>query len=318
MHSSAIDNELDVKNCLQRLWHGKRWLGLGLFLGLVLAWAYTLVAPQKWVTVAQVTRPDLTKIADYYQELSKLSQLSTYSEPAADGDTLNIDTVIDAVYQQFLQQLASVDNRRRFWLQQASKDGGKTLTPLLLDREITSMQFTAGDKLHGTVDTITLTADSAAKGSQLLTRYLTFTGQQVASQVQQDLLATWQAQVAKVEQQIAFEKAANQAAYDQQVHQLRSEAAQSADSQTKAAIAILEQTGPVASEGLLHDQARLAVLLAGPKPIKSFTSWSYLQSPEPPISRQSPRLSLLLVMWGLVGIIIGAGIALTRHTKKKE
>lgn len=317
MHSS-IDNELDVESCVQRLWRGKKWIGLGLILGILLAWAYTMFATQKWVAVAQFTRPDLSKVTRYYQELSKLNQLSTYSDPASTTDNADVDTVLDAVYQTFLQQLASVDNRRRFWLEQEKADKGTSLTPTLLDRRVASIQFAAGDKLHGTVDTLSLTAESAATSSQLLKRYLTFTDQQVMAQVQQQLSAAWQSEMTKIAQQIAFEKSVAQAAYDQQVKQLKNEAAQSDDNQTKTAINVIEQTGPVASDNLLHDQARLAALQSGPASLKPFTSWTMLQSPEPPISRQSPRLPLLMVMWGLVGILIGAGVALTQCVKKKE
>jgi len=318
MHSSIIDNELDVQRCIHRLWRGKRWIFLGLVVGLVMAWAYTLVAPQKWVSVAQFARPELTKIARYYQQLSTLNQLSSYSEPTVNSEALNPDTVIDSVYQQFLQQLASVDNRRRFWLQQEDENQKMALSPVQLDKEIASIQFTAGDKLRGTVDTITLTAESAAKSSQLLKRYLVFTDRQVLTAMQQNLSAAWQTEIVKAEHQIAFEKSVNQATFAQQVAQLKTEAAQTNDAQTRAALSILQQTGPIASDGLLHDQARLSTLNIGPSAITPFASWSYLQSPEPPVSRQSPRLSLLMVMWGLVGMLIGAGIALTRHDKKKE
>jgi len=317
MHSS-IDNELDVASCVQRLWHGKKWIGLGLILGILLAWTYTLFATQKWVSVAQFSRPDLSKVTRYYQELSKLNQLSTYSEPGSTTDSTDVDAVLDAVYQTFLQQLASVDNRRRFWLEQEKADKANALTPTLLDRRVASIQFAAGDKLHGTVDTLSLTAETAASSSQLLKRYLMFTDQQVMTLVQQQLSAAWQSEITKLEQQIAFEQSVAQTAYDQQVKQLKNEVAQSEDTQTKAAINVIERTGPVASDSLLHDQARLTVLQSGPTSLKPFTSWTMLQSPEPPISRQSPRLPLLMVMWGLVGSIIGAGIALTQCVKKKE
>lgn len=90
MHSS-IDNELDVESCVQRLWRGKKWIGLGLILGILLAWTYTLFATQKWVAVAQFSRPDLSKITRYYQELSKLNQLSTYSDPATTTDVAEVE-----------------------------------------------------------------------------------------------------------------------------------------------------------------------------------------------------------------------------------
>ncbi|PQM83649.1 polysaccharide chain length modulation protein, partial [Klebsiella quasipneumoniae] len=38
-----------------------------------------------------------------------------------------------------------------------------------------------------------------------------------------------------------------------------------------------------------------------------------LRTPEEPVTRTSPRRVFLMVMWGIVGALVGAGIALARR-----
>ncbi|CDL08526.1 regulator of length of O-antigen component of lipopolysaccharide chains [Klebsiella pneumoniae IS43] len=38
-----------------------------------------------------------------------------------------------------------------------------------------------------------------------------------------------------------------------------------------------------------------------------------MRTPEEPVKRDSPRRVFLMVMWGIVGALIGAGVALSRR-----
>ena len=47
-----------------------------------------------------------------------------------------------------------------------------------------------------------------------------------------------------------------------------------------------------------------------------FQTYRYLRTPEEPVKRDSPRRAFLMIMWGIVGLLIGAGVALTRRCSK--
>lgn len=324
MRTTAIENELDLQLCMSRLWRGKRWILGCTLVAVVLAWSYAQLAPQKWVAIAQLQRPDITSIKGYYWNSKKLTQLSLGStgESPMVGETTNsvdAEAIIEPVYQRFLQQLTAIDNRRAFWQQvHHSQADNNALTPVLLEREVTSIQFTPGDKLRGSVDTITLQANNAEASSHLLQQYIEYTNQQVVTQITENMTLEWQTEMLALQQQIAFQQQVAQAAYEQQVQKLQRDVTQSGTSAAKIALSLLEQQGPEVTEHLLQDQARLVALQSGPSNLAPFKSWSYLQSPQPPVTRTSPRLLLLCVMWGIVGIIVGAGIALARRQQIKE
>ncbi len=309
MSASAIENELDLSLCLQRLWRGKGWIIGGALLGILLAWVYTLVAPQKWIAVAQLQHPEVSSINGYLQNSKQLAQVITSDESITSANTggpSDLSALIEPLYQKFIQRLASVDNRRAFWQQIASAQKDTGLTAAKLEKKVADIQFIPGDPLHGTVDTLRLQASNAPMSSRLLASYVEYTNQSLLKQVTQNINIEWQAAINQLHQQIVFQQRVAQAAYQQQLRKLKQSGAQ-------RDLTLLQQQGPEITPQQLENQAQLEVLQAGPVAMTPFRSWSYLQTPYPPVKRTSPRLLLLCVMWGLVGLIIGAGTALARR-----
>ena len=60
-------------------------------------------------------------------------------------------------------------------------------------------------------------------------------------------------------------------------------------------------------------EGMLTTLNVGPTLAKSFQTYRYLRTPEEPVKRTSPRRVFLMVMWGIVGALVGAGVALARR-----
>ena len=75
----------------------------------------------------------------------------------------------------------------------------------------------------------------------------------------------------------------------------------------------LQAVGP--EYDLDYDQSRamLNTLNVGPTLDPRFQTYRYLRTPEEPVKRDSPRRVFLMVMWGIVGALIGAGVALSRR-----
>lgn len=60
----------------------------------------------------------------------------------------------------------------------------------------------------------------------------------------------------------------------------------------------------------------MTTLNVGPTLVKSFQAWRYLRTPEEPVKRDSPRRALLMMMWGAVGVLVGAGTVLIRRPRR--
>ncbi|STJ14354.1 enterobacterial common antigen (ECA) polysaccharide chain length modulation protein [Escherichia coli] len=65
-----------------------------------------------------------------------------------------------------------------------------------------------------------------------------------------------------------------------------------------------------------QNRAMLNTLNVGPTLDPRFQTYRYLRTPEEPVKRDSPRRAFLMIMWGIVGGLIGAGVALTRRCSK--
>jgi len=81
----------------------------------------------------------------------------------------------------------------------------------------------------------------------------------------------------------------------------------------QARLKLLQAAGPSFDIDYDQNKAMLATLNVGPVLNAKFQTYRYLRTPEEPVKRDSPRRVLLAVMWGIVGGLIGAGVALARR-----
>ncbi len=78
----------------------------------------------------------------------------------------------------------------------------------------------------------------------------------------------------------------------------------------------LQAVGPAFDLDYDQNRAMLNTLNVGPSLDPRFQTYRYLRTPEEPVKRDSPRRAFLMIMWGIVGGLIGAGVALTRRCSK--
>ena len=86
----------------------------------------------------------------------------------------------------------------------------------------------------------------------------------------------------------------------------------------KARLELLQVAGPGFDLDYDQNRAMLSTLNVGPTLTAKFQTYRYLRTPEEPVKRDSPRRVLLMIMWGIVGGLIGAGVALTRRKNKRN
>lgn len=275
--TSSVENELDIALLFRRLWRGKILITGMALAGVLLAAGYAHWARQVWSSTAIVDRPQLSQLAVYYDQRQLLTLLEGNNSSA-----LNASAICDEVYQEFLLQLSSWDSRRDFWRRSDYFRDNVKAHPdrqaRILNRLISDIRFQPADAARGTHDTVVLLADNAAVSSRLLNDYVRFASQRAVNVLNSNLREEWQSQWR-----------ANQ------IRSVKSPAA--ADTMTPPASSV----SPVTSLG------------AEPRLSEEIRTWRYLRSPEPPVSRESPRLMLLMVLWGVTGAIAGAIIAISRR-----
>ncbi|MEQ4531940.1 MAG: ECA polysaccharide chain length modulation protein [Mixta sp.] len=342
MTSDFVDNELDIRGLFCTLWRGKRWIiGLAL-LGMLLAWVWSLLVKQEWSTTAVTDRPTVNMIGSYYSQQQFLRNLDVRNGGAALA--VPQPSVMDDAYQEFIMQLSSWDTRREFWLQtdyyKHRKSGNVRKDAALLDEMVSNIQFTPADNAKNQSDSVRLVAETAADANNLLRQYVAFASERAARHLNQELTAAWAARTVQMKAQVKRQETVANAVYQRQRHSVEQAlkiAQQQGIDQVKtstpseqlpdselfllgrpmlqARLENLEANGPTYDLDYDQNRAMLDTLNVGPTLDQKFQTYRYLRTPEEPVKRDSPRRTFVMIMWGAIGALVGAGVALIRRPR---
>ncbi|MCX8959019.1 ECA polysaccharide chain length modulation protein [Erwinia psidii] len=339
-HPDVADNELDIRGLCCALWRGKRWIVGGALLFALLAGVWSLLVMPQWSTTAITDRPTVNMLSDFYSQQQFLNNLDARGSNSA----FMPQSVSDDAYREFVMQLSSYDTRREFWLQtdyykkrQANSAPGNAA---LLDELIANVQFQPADAAKNLNDTVKLVAETAAEANVLLRQYVTFANQRAVTHLNEQLSGAWAARTVQLKAQVKRQEAVAKAIYDRQVNSVQqalkiaqqqgfeqaktdTPSGQLPDSELfllgramlQARLESLRASGPGYDLDYDQNKAMLNTLNAGPTLMTTFQTWRYLRTPEEPVKRDSPRRLFLMIMWGAVGAITGAGIALVRRRR---
>lgn len=86
----------------------------------------------------------------------------------------------------------------------------------------------------------------------------------------------------------------------------------------RARLENIQAVGPDFDLDYDQNRAMLNTLNVGPTLDPRFQTYRYLRTPEEPVKRDSPRRAFLMIMWGIVGALTGAGVALLRRAQTKN
>ncbi|MEI2267665.1 ECA polysaccharide chain length modulation protein [Erwinia sp. CGal63] len=339
-HPDVAENELDIRGLCCALWRGKLWIiGCALLFAL-LAWLCSLLMTPKWSTTAVTDRPTVNMLGNYYSQQLFLNNLDSRnsSVPVA------APAIADEAYQEFVMQLASYDTRREFWLQtdyyRQRSSGQARDDAALLDELIANIQYQPGDAAKSLNDSVKLIAETAPEANTLLRQYVAFAGRRASQHLNAELAGGWVARAQQLKAQVQRQEAVAKAIYDRQLNSVRQAlkiAQQQGFEQAKtstpseqlpdselfllgramlqARLENLQASGPTYDLDYDQNRAMLNTLNAGPKPDSAFQTWRYLRTPEEPVKRDSPRRLFMMIMWGAVGALAGAGTALIRRRR---
>ncbi len=343
MHASSqdpqLDNELDIHGLVLRLWRGKRWIIAMAAIFAAIALIYSFLVRQEWTATAITDRPTVNMLGSYFSQQQFLRNLDVKNSALPTSDMPSIG---DEAYQEFIRQLSSYDTRRDFYLQSAyynaRKEGNVHADALLLDEMINNIQFTPRDDAKKLPDQVTLVAETAPDANTLLRAYVAYANQRAAGVLNEDVTGAWTARAISLKAQVKRQEAVAKAVYARDVNALQqaldiakrqsishSQTDTPAESLPQSALFLLGQpvlqarlsalqaAGPDFDLEYDQNRAMLATLNVGPTLQNKFQTYRYLRTPEEPVKRDKPRRVFLLILWGAMGVLAGAGIALNRR-----
>ncbi|WP_413739796.1 ECA polysaccharide chain length modulation protein [Sodalis sp. RH14] len=336
---AAMDNELDIRGLFCALWRGKRWIIGTALVFAVLALVYSYLVKQEWTAAAVTDKPTVNMLGSYFSQQQFLRNLDVKNTALPTSDMPGIG---DEAYQEFIRQLSSYDTRRDFWLAadyySSRKQGDAHADAVLLDEMIGNIQFSPRDDAKKLPDQVTLTAETAADANLLLRRYVAFASQRAAGHLNEDIIGAWTARTISLKAQVKRQEAVANAIYDRDLSALRhaldiakrqgishsqitvpeEQLPQSGlfllgEQVLQARLEALQAAGPGFDVEYDQNRAMLATLNVGPTLQNTFQTYRYLRTPEEPVKRDKPRRIFLLILWGAMGGLVGAGVALGRR-----
>jgi lipopolysaccharide biosynthesis protein WzzE len=336
---ASIDNELDIRGLCCTLWRGKFWIvGLGLLFALI-ALGSSYLMKQEWSSTAITDRPTVNNLASYFSQAQFLRNLDVRNTSVPLGEQPSIS---EDAYNEFIMQLGAYDTRRDFWLSspyyQKRKEGDVHSDAVLLDDLINDVQFTARDGLKIPNDSVKLTAENSAEANKLLREYVNFASKRAAQHLYDELQGAWAARTQSMKAQVKRQEAVAQSIFLRETNNTQ-QALKIAQQQNinksltdtpaeqlpssdmfllgapmlQARLELLQASGPNFDLDYDQNRAMLSTLNVGPTLTAHFQTYRYLRTPEEPVKRDSPRRAFLMIMWGVVGGLIGAGVALVRR-----
>lgn len=339
--NAGLENELDLSGLFWVLWRGKRWIiAMALAFALV-ALASSYLVKQEWSTSAITDKPTVNMLGSYFSQQQFLRNLDVKNTALP---TTDMPSIADDAYAEFLRQLASYDTRREFWQHNAyftsRSEGDPHADAVLLDEMINNIQFSPRDDVKKLPDSVKLVAETAADANKLLRNYVAFASQRAAAHLNDEIRGAWAARTVSLKAQVKRQEAVARAVYDrdlaalnQAVNIARQQGISRSQAQTplgqlppselfllgheilQARLEALQASGPGYDIDYDQNRAMLNTLNVGPTLQDKFQTYRYLRTPEEPVKRDKPRRVFLLILWGAVGTLVGAGIALVRRRR---
>lgn len=344
MTSAIVENEIDIYALCCTLWCGKRWIISLAVLFALLAWLSSILMKQTWSSTAVTDLPTVNMLGDFFVQQQFINNLDIRNNML----NLNSSTppVMYEVYHEFIIQLESWDTRRDFWQQtdyfKSRKSGSAHNDAALLDDMITHIQFIPADQAHRTFDKVKLIAENASDSSNLLRQYITYASDRAVRHLHTELKGAWQARSKQLQAQVNQQQRVAQVVFERKCQRIQqtlkvanqqgmkiknshaiSMAETLPDSSLfllgqqvlKAQLDTLQAIGPVYDLNYDQNKAVLRTLQAGPQLDKQFQIYRYLRTPEKPVRRDSPRRLFMISMWGVIGLLVGAGVVLVRRPR---
>lgn len=304
--------QIDLIDLVIQLWRSKWTICTFVIIAIVLAGAYLMVAKEKWTSTAIITQPDAAQIATYNNALNIL-----YGSAAPSMSDVQ-NRVIGRFSASFSALSQALDNQEipeKLTIEPAVK--GQTL-PL----------------------NITYVSDSAERAQKQLAQYIQKVDEQTSKELGVDLNDNIKQQISILNDSLENQEKVSQEQKDLRIKQI-SEALKFAEA-AKVTTPQIQQTQDVTQDTmfLLGSEALTAMIANEASRPLVFSSayyqtkqnlfdiqklkvdpatihvYRYVMKPNLPISRDSPKRALTMILAVLLGGIVGCGFVLGRNAMR--
>ena len=335
---ASSGDEIDLRELILVLWRQKLLVLLTAGLFALAGIAYALLAPQVWVSQAEIKSPTLKEVESL--ELN-INQLVNAQVPVA------AFTAFDkkALYGDFFN---SFNNKRQFLLERGYLDAEAAQADvtdpkgkrLLLKKMAEGISAKAPDKLREEV-TLSFAAATAGEAKSRLEQYIAFIQHQESAAKGKELDTIWQNRIKTLQTQFESAKAdtlkqlqddilrteyglriTQAAGLEAPVQNLQEQGSLPIDLGARALAEKLKTLKEIKNPEFLNPalsdlRLQLGSLQAIKLEAQPFQSFAYLASPSEPLSREQPKRPLVVVLATLLGGMLGVGIVLVRHAFRR-
>ena len=337
----VTSDDIDLRELILVLWRQKVLILIMAGICSAVGVTYALLAPQIWVSQAEIKQPNLKEVESLELNINQLINAQVPVEAFVTFEK-------KAIYDDFINNFNSFNNKRQFLTEKGYLDAEVARTEvsedkekrLLLKKMAEGISANVLDKLSENV-TLSFAADTAAEAKQRLEQYIAFIQQQESVAKGKELTTIWQNRIKTLQTQFESAKAdtlkqlqddiirteyslriTQAAGIESPVQNLQSQGSLNIDLGARALAEKLKILKEIKNPEFLNPAlSDLRLQLSSLQAIKleeqPFQSFAYLASPSEPLSRDKPKRPLIVVLATLLGGMLGVGIVLVRHAFRR-
>ena len=339
---SRPNSYIDLRALILELWRSK--LLIICVAGLFAAGgvAYALLAPQVWVSQAEIKRPTLKEVESL--ELN-INQLMNALVPASAFTAFEKK----AIYGDFVNNFNSFNNKSQFLMERGYLDAEAANTGvtdsrgkrLLLKKMTEGIDARAPDKLSEDI-TLSFAANTAEKAKERLEQYISFIQSLESAAKSKELDTLWRNRIKTLQSQYESARAdtlkqlqddilrteyslriSQAAGIETPVENLQNQDSFAINLGAKALAEKLKVLKEIKNPEFMNPsisdlRLQLSSLMAIKLDALPFQSFAYQASPSEPLSRDKPKRPLVVVLATLFGGMLGVGIVVIRFAFREQ
>lgn len=300
--------QFDLLDLVMQLWHGKKTIILSVVVAIVLAVIYIFVAKEKWTSSAIITQPDAAQIATYNNALDIL-----YGNAAPSMTDVQA-RVVGRFNASFSALSQALDNQQ-------------------VPEKLTIEPAVKGQALPLSISYTSSTAEGAQKQ---LARYIQQVDEQTAKELSVDLTDNIKQQISTLNDSLENQEKVAQEQKNLRIKQITealkfAEASKVVNPQIQQTQDVTQDTmfllGSEALKSMIQNEATRPLVFSSAyyqtkqnlldiEKLKVNPStihvYRYVMKPNLPVTRDSPKKSIVLILAVLLGGIVGSSIVLVR------